>query len=640
MILPRCTLRTLLLLTAVAAPLAHAIPTPADRLFSNGFSQALVIEGSAGYPGPLANARVEAHFGDVVAITNTAADGTYRVGIEIDLIDPDSIVELIARGSGAQSHLAWASPLGPAERLLTLAGADFRIGFADDPFVYLSPRSTVAAAAARAFNNWQLINDRATFWRAVRNRPQLNNSLLSALALVARGALPLPAGADDTFKAVSSFEMSRALLSSFWVLSNSKDCLDAPDSDYCDVVTNLPTDAHMFPSAAWVPGELYSPVMASYTAARDVSGVTPNATGATVLSASLGNGRAVEAAAIVLPDGGYELTPADGGVFYSELWDEHIGGVGPPVTVRVETTRIYFRLVLGPGGQVELVQSDDSRKVYPDNPEIPDTYIPYARNRMPVLSGNNPLPPELQGALPSLAGSRFVFPSPLARPLDASTDWDALHGYDFHVFGTDAGMAERSDQPFTFAVTSADSFTVDSNGRHGEFRFINEEEPGVWRVRMHVTGSDFENVVDGILIPADAGPLNAANVLGSWRSRIGRDQCLGPYDDLNQCSSNLVFTFQADGTGTRGNQSQNWPGNWSLATGSDTGRLLFEWWYPSYNPPFLYERRGWELVHESGGQRWVLETFNLYPDGEDFPPAPPPPIVFNPGVRLIRYDRQ
>ncbi len=68
---------------------------------------------------------------------------------------------------------------------------------------------------------------------------------------------------------------------------------------------------------------------------------------------------------------------------------------------------------------------------------------------------------------------------------------------------------------------------------------------------MHVTGADFESVVDGMLIPADAGPLTASNVVGIWRSRINRDECLGLYDDLDQCTRTMTFTLLADGSGTQ-----------------------------------------------------------------------------------------
>lgn len=242
--------RSLLILLAVlAAASAHAAAPP-DRIFRSGFTQALLIEGSAGYAGPLANARVEAHFGEAVATAATGADGTYRVGLEIDQIDPAAIVEVFARGIGAQAHLVWASPLGPANRLLTLAGDSHRVNFSKDPFVHLSPRSTVAAAAARAFNGWQPVTDAATFWRAVRSRQQVTNDLVFALALVARGALTLPDGANDTFAAVSALAPSQALRSTYQALGRIDACWQAPASDYCDVTTNLPLDARMFPSFA------------------------------------------------------------------------------------------------------------------------------------------------------------------------------------------------------------------------------------------------------------------------------------------------------------------------------------------------------------------------------------------------------
>ncbi len=632
------SLQAWMVLAAFATPLLHAA-TPPDRIFRSGFTQALVIEGSAGYPGPLAKARVEAHFGEMVASATSSADGTFQIGLEVDQIDPGAIVELVARGTGTQSHLVWASPLGPASRLLELGGDRYRVGFADDPFVHLSPRSTVATAAARAFNGWQPITDAATFWRAVRSRQQVTDDLVSALALVARGALVLPDGADDTFAAVSALAPSKTLRSSYRTLGETANCSAAPTSDFCDVTANLPLDARMFPPVAWAPGELYSAVDAFGTTAEDVGGIAPNETGATVLTGYAGNTQAVAATAIRLPDGGYELTPEDGGVFYSFPSWRYVDGSNTPVPTREEATSIYFRLTQGAGGQVEFVSSDDRRTVYPDNPEIPDSYTPYYRSLMPAVSASNPLPPALLGTVPSLAGSRFVLPSPLSRPQDASVD-ASLHGYDIHAFGVADGNAERSGQPFTFQVTSPDSFAIDSNGRHAEFRFFNEEEPDVWRVRMHVTGANFENIVTGLLIPADAGALTAATVVGSWRSRLPGDTCLGPYSDLGACRTSLMFTFEANGTGTRESGSTLWTGTWSMATGNDAGRLLFEWWYPYNGSPFLYERRGWELVHATGANRWVLENVNIAPDDGDDVPPPPPPVVFNPTTRLIRYDRQ
>lgn len=614
-----------ILSTALFAPWANATALQADRVFASGFSQALVIEGSAGYPGPLANARVEAHFGEAVAVATTAVDGTYRVGLELDQIDPTAIVELFARGSGPQSHLVWASPLGPANRLLTLAGSSHRIGFAEDPFVYLSPRSTVAAAAARAFNDWQPITDAATFWRAVRSRQPASDDLVFALALVARDALALPNGSTNTLEAASSRASSQALRVAYQNLGRTDACWDAPASAYCDVYTNLPLDAQMFPSIEWVMGEKYSEVRPFSSYASEPSTIIRTETGAMMWW-----GAATPATVIRLPGGGYELAPADGGVFWSfPTWDFVDGGVQIPS--RHEVTRIYFRPSLGPGGQIELVRAEDSRTVFPDNPEVPDRYWPYDPARMPVVSANNPLPIELVGPLPSLAGRSHVLVSPLPRPNDASIDTSA-HGYDVHAFGTHDGSARRSGRPFTFQMTGVDTFSIDSDGRHAEYRFFNEEEPGVWRIRMQTTDNGQYQVVEGLLIPADADALTAEGVVGTWNSRFYQDRC-GPYGDPKWCST-LLFTFLADGSAMASRNGQPLPGNWSLGSGNDAGRLIFEWLQP-LTPPLLIERRAWEVVHESGNRRWVLENYNYFDD--DMYVAP---IVFNPTGRLIRYDRE
>src|SRR5690606_17790464 len=150
------SIRIVLTAGLVATGLDVSAGVPAnDQIFKSEFMETFVIEGSAGYPTPLGNATVEAHFGDLVASARTGGDGSYRVGIEVNQIDPDAIVETVARGSGGASAIAWAGPLGPLARLVSLAGADNELGFADEPLVHLGPRSTALAGAIRAFNDWQ-----------------------------------------------------------------------------------------------------------------------------------------------------------------------------------------------------------------------------------------------------------------------------------------------------------------------------------------------------------------------------------------------------------------------------------------------------------------------------------------------------
>lgn len=619
-----------ILTAALIAPLAHADGLT-DRIFSSGFMPALVIEGNADYPVPIAHARVEAHFGEAVGVATTTVNGSYRVGLEIDQIDPRVIVELFVRGTGAQASIVWASPLGPANRLLALAGSSLHIGFDQDPFVHLSPRSTVAAAAARAFNGWQPITDEATFWRAIRSRQNVTDDLVYALALVTHGALPLPNGVDDTFEAVSSLQPSQSLYQAYWSLRQTEYCVESSQSPFCDVSRNLALDAQMFPTITWTSGVLYSQVTAFRSLEREELAVRPNALGATVLPS---NGATVPAIVTVLDDGGYELAPADGSAFQSEeewIRDAHAELVR---TLR-QVTRLYVKLTRGPGGQIEFSRSSDFKRIYIDRPGAPADYIPYERAVMPRLSTSDPLPSVLTPYVPSMAARRWALTSPLELQRNASGEL-GLHGYDVHSFQTSSGHAERSGQPFMFNVTSPTSFTVDSDGRHAEFLFLNEEESGVWQMRMHVTGENYENVVTGLLVSVDAGVFAASNVPGIWRSRIYGDICSGPYGDLGGCYlDGLSFLFRPDGGMSRLYEwgPSDGTGSWSLAGDGNAGRLLFEWGSPFL--PSIYDRRGWELIHENDNHRWVLETFN-HSDGVD----PAPPVVFNPTMRLVRYDRE
>lgn len=631
-IMPRSvrSLRLLILLATLFTPLAYAAQST-DRLFASGFAPALVIEGTTGYPGPLVNAQIEAHFGDTIATATAAADGTYRIGLEIDQIDPTSIVELFARGTAAQMGLVWASPLGPASRLLTLAGDSRRIDFAKEPFVHLSPRSTVAAAAARVSNGGRPIADAATFWRAIRSREYATDDLVYALALVARGMIPLPNGMSDTFEAVSSVPSSWILSRAYWSLQQNEYCAEASQSAFCEVYRNLPLDARMFPPIAWTPGELYSSLTAFRTPTLDRFAFRPDSSGgASVLTRT---GTVVPSTAASLPDGGYELTPIDINVVYaSENDQEYVNGVWVPVLR--EAMRLYLRLVRGAAGQVEIAWSLCYRSTYPENPEIPTRYTPCDREVLPSLSGSNPLPPELLDYVPEIAGHRWALPSPLKRPMDASVD-SSLHGYDVHMFDASTAVAERSRQSFAYGTVAPGVFSLDGGGQYAEFRFVNEEQPGVWRVRMHVSGNATESVVDGLLLPVDAGALTTANVPGVWRSRGYGDLCLGPYADMS-CDDDRSFDFQADGTAAWLLHDQPiYAGHWSLAAGSDTGRLSFAWQHAD-DPSRIYSRVGWELIHEDDDHRWVLETRTHESDDT----GQTPPIVFNPTMWLIRYDRQ
>lgn len=624
-------------LVATGLDVSAGVPAN-DQIFKSEFMETFVIEGSAGYPTPLGNATVEAHFGDLVASARTGGDGSYRVGIEVNQIDPTAIVEIVARGSGGASAIAWASPLGPLARLVSLAGADNELGFADEPLVHLGPRSTALAGAIRAFNEWQPAKDAATFHRAARARQIGADDLMLGLAMIARGDLALPDGVPDTFAAVSSLAASQALWSAEQTALAS--CGFDPGASYCDVPSTYPLEPTAFPPVAWSDGVLHWPILAFGSVTQAPVAFRPTAGGAADVLIGGGAGVSVAATATALADGGYELAPAGGGNFGTFEYFAYVGG--EQVQALQTTTGYYVRLTSGPGGQVEIGYSTSYEISYPDNPEIPTETIPYDPAVLPRPDGANALPVELLADVPTLTNTTVVMPSLVPQPFEAI---DGGYAYDTHAFGSTDGVAERAGQAFTF-VADGDSLTMDSAGRHAEVRFLNEEQPDIWRIALHINGTDGENLIEGVLLPSDADGFTAPAVPGSYRSRLNGFWCAGPYGDLQTppanegdyypfCVPPYILSFHEDGTIEQDFDGDLFPwGDWSLPGGADSGRLLLT--RPDlFDPSLVLQYRGWEAVHRTGNTLWVLENFTSDEDGTGAAP-----ITFAPTKRLVPYELQ
>src|SRR5690606_25615839 len=143
-------------------------------------------------------------------------------------------------------------------------------------------------------------------------------------------------------------------------------------------------------------------------------------------------------------------------------------------------------------------------ETYPENPEVPDVYYPYNPMVVPQLASDGELPTELVGDVPGVANRMLVMPSLIPICLDNDHSSDDGFAYDIHAFGAAGGATQRAGTNFTFGTTGPATIVMDSEGRHAEVIFVNEDEPDIWRIRMHVTGTDGENIVTGVLVPADA----------------------------------------------------------------------------------------------------------------------------------------
>jgi hypothetical protein len=601
---------------------------PPDRIFASDFTLALIIAGKAGYPGPLANADVEIHFGQYVNVARSASDGTFRAGIELDQLDRSAIVELVARGSGAQSHIVWASPLGPAGRLIDMAGSGGTVTAAEDPFVNLNPRTTAAAAAIRAYNGYQAVLDPAVFHRAARSRQYASDDLAYALAMVARGTLSLPAGAGNTLDAVTSLESAQRLYAD--EQAAYADCGSAPTSPYCEVVSTMPIDPAVVPRKDWSNGTLYTAVVPYGNATTSLYGFRPTSgdVEVVVVASITGAGSLKHATASPDADGNYRLAPI-GGLPFDEFDAYPVIG-GGQVREHRALTALRVRPASGPGGQSELAYAAEWHITYPENPEIP-SLDRFDSMSLPGPAFGGPLAEELLAEVPAVANRTFVMPT-------STQSSDALdhfsRAYDIYHFGSSSGSIERTGQSFSFGQSlDRTTITIDRTGAHEEIEFFNEEEPGVWRVRTHGTGGVGDVLADGLAIEVQTGVAwTAANVPGTYRAEINGHLCSGPYGSIDAqtdfpfCTPPYAWTFNVGGAAS--NNASSTPWTWSVGAGTNAGRLLLD-------RPDGYQRRGWQRMSRLGGTDWVLENISASSDGD-----PAPPVAFTLTNRLIRVVSQ
>jgi hypothetical protein len=608
----------------LAMGLVHAAGAP-ERVFSAGFEDRLVINGSAGYSVPLAGAEVELRFGEQVNVARAREDGSFSAAVELDQLTRETILELTARGSGAQSSTVWASPLGPAGRLLDLAGPSRIVDPAVDPYARLSPRTTVDAAVMRTTHG-SLIMEPADFYRAARQRSTATRQLMAALSLVEAGYLALPDGVADTWAAVADPVAARALRDAyrdlFWQL---------PDGAH-NLVDRLPTDPVMFPAALWQTGHVYS----RHPALQDVP---TGGYGFTLLASGDGqvilNDEAQEAPVVEVQSGDqndHVFRRFDGSAF--RVFESWPFVNGEQVRELQEVLELRARLVQGPGGLLEIQERQLLRLSYPDNPDLQ----PVIRDSGYGLSLNAMGGDAPQGALPTLpafSNGQFVLPTPILQANDvANGQWGGAI-VDIHAFAPGSGTTDRLGLPFSWSVQTDESrLALTMDGWDIDLEFTSADEPAAWSVRLDARKGARRALLTRTVLEVTSGlAWTAAEIPGSYHS--GLYGCHAAYSTLEYCQSRAPFTFLADGSMT------SWVGysdlaawdliaTWNLGTGEHAGRLLMGLDYQG-TPE---QRRGWQLLRQDGAYYWVLENFN-YTDEED----EAAPVDFGPTSRLIRYRR-
>jgi hypothetical protein len=590
-----------------------------DEIFNSSLEGGIALKGKAGYPLPLAGATIELHLGTYVATTLTAANGSYSLLVEQNHIDAPAIAEIFAFGHGADSAQVWAGNLGPTDRLLTLvvAGA---VSFPDEPFLNLNPRSTSIAAALRAYNGFAPVADKTTFYKAARSYQVQTQDIAYGLALIARGDQALPPGATNTFAAVATLANLQKVFADEQALAAN--CDSTPTAPYCQVRSTLPLDPTIVPTHPWVDGRIYAGITGFDFPLENPIGFRPN--GSSIDLIGIG-GTLVTGNVTFEADGSKTLTRSGGAAFSTSVTFPVINGSQVEQDEAVYT--IHVRTSLGPGGQLEGQGSPVRTYTYPGHPEIV-SYTAADPWEMPGYLGADPLPAELLALIPDVANGGFVLASPFV-----TADSAGPYGYDVYNFSATTGVTERAAKSFTFSGggTAVLSLNFAADSTTGQVSFVNEEMPGIWRVRMHAVGATTDQIFDGLMMATtgSAGGFTPANVQGTYEADLNGYACGGPYGALESfCLSPLAWTFANGGIVLRQDFPSGW-GEWQLPGGADAGRLLLA--RPSFVATPVNQRRGWELVRATGpNDVWILENVTVSPSaGVDAPP-----IVFYPATRL------
>lgn len=602
----------------LAALAAAALPVQAgDALFNSGLEPGLVVQGRSVFTPRLADGIARAQAGGYEVAVAIRADGHYALVLEDRHLGADPTVLLTAHGRDALAHVVWAGQLGPASRLLDAAGADGVLVADEEALVNLGPWSTAASAAMWADAGFAPVPDAERYERAVRRPPTATIEVAPALALVAQGAMVLPAGFDDTWQAARTLAGLQRLVADYRDLQAASDCDDTPPPPVCAAAPALALDPEVFPPLAPQPNVAYGPTFAGQQIpGRQGELILDSPTQGWLTGFGPRDRRRVDWT--VGSDGRLRIVAENGQPLAVRTVLAFVPGVGS-IPRELRTTAVLMRLAVGPGGLPLSSWAEEVEYLHPDHPQVPGgTLPPVAAWAWPDRS--QAMAALLQAQVPVLSG-RFLLPIP-QDSTDPSAAGVEVFAYDVLDFAS--GTARRSGLAFTLIGQAApERFTLGfPGGTTVGYRLLAEDSPSAWRLAMQVDSTTGADSAQGLLLEVDnPAPLfTLANVPGSWRMEINGQACrgawgeIGALDPFNFCGPPYFgFQFEPGGTGSGivGGQII-----WQVLGGANAGRLELT----RLSGANATQRRGYEMIQDRGRRRWALENWSNQV-GDPVPPV-------------------
>ncbi len=601
------------------------------EIFVDGMEEFVWLHGQARFLEPLAEAQVVVS-GDAGNTVTTTTDENGFFSAKFVFGNPRAIVQVRARGTGAQAHEEYASYLGDMDFLLERAGEGRSLSIADVPALRLNPFHTGLYVAMRdipALPAGSTVPDFARRARSFSSVDLTNRAPL--IALLAAGDLDLPAGAATTLEAMSNEAWAAEVMAASQQLP-----WECPSSPLCLAYKRTGSDPDQLPLLPPQTGRTLQGYIAPGLGQSVSQGrirLEEGGLGELTLEAFFPAAqRAIEWEIV---DGAVRVTALDGNPLRSLISYDYFPSCGCQIYTVYATVAMRLLFAEGPGGVVLMGKTDETERRYPDNPEIPT--VPATASHPRAISPTVADDIGLAGGFANPAGTTIVLPRCLnpdcsyPPPITFGPNAVVNEPHRFDAGGN--GAALRLGETFTWTRNPQGRLHVAySSGT--EAIFVSAALPtavtGI-ATSVFTTSDNYQiSIADDYAIIQDTALFSEANAPGSYLSKINFSY---PYGSLGNIGSpNSGFDLFPGGGGHDLGGTR--PLTWSV---DGHGRLSFVRanTSPSANP--LYpQRRNWELLGRHGNSIYVLESVQIPdPDTGEFPAAP----EFPPTGRLLRYDK-